>query len=190
MMVDEAHSLGVLGPTGAGAAEHFGLSDEVDLLMGTFSKSFASIGGFVAGDAKVISFIKHNARAMIFSAALPPYAVATVQACLDILHAEPELRASLWRNAEFMKQGIQGLGFNTGPCESPVIPIIVGPVERTFVFWKELLERGVFTNPVVPPAVPENSCLIRTSVMASHTEELLSRALEIFKQAGRKVGLI
>lgn len=190
MMVDEAHSLGVMGPTGAGAAEHFGLSEEVDLLMGTFSKSFASIGGFVAGNARVVSYIKHNARALMFSAALPPYAVATVQTCLDILKAEPERRERLWRNAEFMKNGIQGLGFNTGPCESPVIPVIVGPVEGTFVFWKELLELGVFTNPVVPPAVPENNCLIRTSVMASHTEDLLARALEIFKQAGKKVGLI
>ncbi|MBM3318027.1 MAG: aminotransferase class I/II-fold pyridoxal phosphate-dependent enzyme [Candidatus Eisenbacteria bacterium] len=190
MMVDEAHSLGVMGPTGAGAAEHFGLSAEVDLLMGTFSKSFASIGGFIAGEARVVSYIKHNARALMFSAALPPYAVATVQTCLDILKAEPERRERLWRNAELMKNGIQSLGFNTGPCESPVIPVIVGPIEGTFVFWKELLERGVFTNPVVPPAVPENSCLIRTSVMASHTEELLARALEIFKAAGKKVGLI
>jgi 8-amino-7-oxononanoate synthase len=190
VMVDEAHSVGVMGPTGAGAAEHFGLTDDVDLIMGTFSKAFASIGGFVAGDAKVVSFIKHNARAFIFSAALPPYAVATVQACVDILKTEPQLREQLWRNAAFMKNGIQALGFNTGPCESPVIPVIVGPIERTFIFWKELLEEGVFTNPVVPPAVPENSCLIRTSVMASHTEELLTRALEIFKRAGKKVGLI
>jgi 8-amino-7-oxononanoate synthase len=190
MMVDEAHSVGVMGPTGAGATEHFGLTHDVDIIMGTFSKAFASIGGFVAGDAKVVSFIKHNSRSFIFSAALPPYAVATVQACVDILKAEPQLRERLWHNAEFMKNGIQALGFNTGPCESPVIPVIVGPVERTFIFWKELLEGGVFTNPVVPPAVPENSCLIRTSVMASHTEELLTRALEIFKQAGKKVGLI
>jgi 8-amino-7-oxononanoate synthase len=190
MMVDEAHSVGVMGPTGAGAAEHFGLTKDVDVIMGTFSKAFASIGGFVAGDAKVVSFIKHNARSFIFSAALPPYAVATVQACVDILKAEPQLRERLWHNAEFMKNGIQALGFNTGPCESPVIPVIVGPVERTFIFWKELLEEGVFTNPVIPPAVPENSCLIRTSVMASHTEELLTRALEIFKRAGKKVGLI
>jgi 8-amino-7-oxononanoate synthase len=190
MMVDEAHSVGVMGPTGAGATEHFGLTNDVDIIMGTFSKAFASIGGFVAGDAKVVSFIKHNSRAFIFSAALPPYAVATVQACVDILKTEPQLRERLWRNAEFMRNGIQALGFNTGPCESPVIPVIVGPVDRTFIFWKELLEEGAFTNPVIPPAVPENSCLIRTSVMASHTEELLTRALEIFKRAGKKVGLI
>jgi 8-amino-7-oxononanoate synthase len=190
MMVDEAHSVGVMGPTGAGTAEHFGLTDDVDILMGTFSKSFASLGGFVAGEARVIAYIKHNARSLIFSAAMPPYAVATVQACLDILKAEPERRAQLWRNAEFMKNGIQALGFNTGPCESPVIPVIVGPVERTFIFWRELLDGGVFTNPVIPPAVPENSCLIRTSVMASHTEDLLTRALETFKRAGKKVGLI
>jgi 8-amino-7-oxononanoate synthase len=190
VMVDEAHSLGVMGATGAGTAEHFGLADQVDIIMATFSKSFASIGGFVAGDTKVISYVKHNARSLMFSAALPPYAVATVQACLDILKAEPERRERLWRNAEFVKNGIQSLGFNTGPCESPVIPVIVGPAEGTFVFWKALLEGGVFTNPVIPPAVPENGCLIRTSVMASHTEDLLARALEIFKHAGRKVGLI
>jgi 8-amino-7-oxononanoate synthase len=190
MMVDEAHSLGVMGATGAGTAEHFGLTDQIDLIMATFSKSFASIGGFVAAEAKVISYIKHNARSLMFSAALPPYAVATVQACLDILKTEPERRERLWRNAEFMKNGIQSLGFNTGPCESPVIPVIVGPIEGTFIFWKELLKGGVFTNPVIPPAVPENACLIRTSVMASHTEDQLSRALEVFKQAGKKVGLI
>jgi 8-amino-7-oxononanoate synthase len=190
VMVDEAHSVGVMGPTGAGTAEHFGLQDDVDILMATFSKSFASLGGFVAGDDKVIQYVKHHARSLIFSASMPPYAVATVQACLEILRSEPERRAQLWRNAEFLKQGIQSLGFNTGPCESPVIPIIVGDVTRTFVFWKELLKDGVFTNPVIPPAVPENSSRIRTSVMASHTEDLLSQALDVFRRAGKRVGLI
>ncbi len=190
VMVDEAHSIGVMGPTGAGTAEHFGLTDQVDLIMGTFSKSFASIGGFIAGEYKVIQYIKHHARSLIFSAAMPPYAVATVQACVDILKAEPERRERLWKNAEFLKKGIQDLGFDTGPCESPVIPVIVGETERTFIFWKELLKEGVFTNPVIAPAVPENRARIRTSVMASHTEELLSRALEIFKIAGKRVGLI
>ena len=190
LMVDEAHSVGVMGPSGAGTAEHFGLQDDVDILMATFSKSFASIGGFVAGDDKVIQYVKHHARSLIFSASMPPYAVATVQACLDILRSEPERRAQLWRNAEFLKQGIQSLGFNTGPCESPVIPIIVGDITGTFIFWKELLKDGVFTNPVIAPAVPENSSRIRTSVMASHTEDLLSQALDIFKRAGKRVGLI
>ncbi|MFH1143170.1 MAG: aminotransferase class I/II-fold pyridoxal phosphate-dependent enzyme [Candidatus Eisenbacteria bacterium] len=190
IMVDEAHSLGVIGATGAGTAEHFGVVDDVDLIMGTFSKSFASIGGFVAGKEVVVDFIKHNGRPMIFSAALPPYAVATVQACLDIMKAEPERRERLWRNAEFLKQGIQSLGFNTGPCDSPVIPVIIGQMLDTFHFWKELLIAGVFTNPVIPPAVPENTARLRTSVMATHDEELLSRALEIFKTVGKRVGVI
>jgi len=190
VMVDEAHSIGVMGKTGAGTAEHFGVQGDVDLLMGTFSKSLASIGGFVAGDETVVEFIKHNGRPMIFSAALPPYAVATVQACLDIMREEPERRARLWRNAEFLKQGIQALGFNTGPCDSPVIPVIIGQMLDTFAFWKELLKEGVFTNPVIPPAVPENTARLRTSVMATHTEELLSQALEIFGKVGKKVGVI
>jgi 8-amino-7-oxononanoate synthase len=179
-----------MGKTGAGTAEHFGVQKDVDLIMGTFSKSFASIGGFVAGEDKIVDFIKHNGRAMMFSAALPPYAVGTVQTCLDIMKAEPERRAQLWRNAEFLKQGIQSLGFNTGPCDSPVIPVIIGQMLDTFYFWKELLQAGVFTNPVIPPAVPENTARLRTSVMATHTEDLLSEALEIFKKVGRKVGII
>ncbi len=190
VMVDEAHSIGVMGPTGAGAAEHFGVLDQVDLIMGTFSKSFASIGGFIATEEKVVQYIKSQARAFIFSAALPPYAVATVQACLDIMKSEPERRERLRRNADFLREGIQDLGFNTGPGETPVIPVIIGEDLRTFMFWKELLDGGVFTNAVVAPAVPENSALIRTSVMATHTEDLLSQALEVFKKAGRKQGLI
>lgn len=190
IMVDEAHALGVMGPTGAGAAEHFGVADQVDLIMGTFSKSFASIGGFVATEDKVIQYIKVHSRSLIFSAAMAPYAVATVQACVDILKEEPERRRQLWRNADFLKEGIQRLGFNTGPCESPVIPVIIGEPTRTFIFWKELLREGVFTNPVVAPAVPENRALIRTSVMATHTEELLARALEVFKKVGKQQGLI
>ena len=190
VMVDEAHSVGVMGPNGAGAAEHFGLTDQVDLLMGTFSKSFASIGGFAAGDDKVISYIKHHARSLIFSAAMAPYAVATVQACLDIIKTEPERRERLWKNTNFFKEGIQSLGYNIGPCESPIIPIIIGKMESTFILWRELLDAGIFSNPVVAPAVPENSTLIRTSVMASHTEELLSEALDIFKVTGKKLGII
>ncbi len=190
VMVDEAHSLGVLGPNGAGAAEHFGLSDQVDLIMGTFSKSFASIGGFVAGEEKVLDYVKVHSRPFIFSAAMAPYSVATVQKCVEILKSEPERRERLWKNAEFLKNGIRGLGFDTGPCDSPVIPVIVGEALPCFAFWKDLLEEGVFTNPVIAPAVPENSSRIRTSVMATHTEDLLSRALEIFAKVGKKHGLI
>ncbi len=190
LMVDEAHSIGVLGPNGAGATEHYGATDDVDLLMGTFSKSFASIGGFAAGDDRVIQYVKHIARSMIFSAAMAPYAVATVQACLDIIKTEPERRQRLWENANFFKEGIKSLGYNIGPCESPIIPIMIGRVDHTFMLWKELLQAGVFCNPVSPPAVPENCALIRTSVMASHTKDLLSQALEIFKRVGKKLGVI
>lgn len=190
LLVDEAHSLGVMGPTGAGLAEHFGLSGKVDLLMGTFSKSFASIGGVAAGNADVISYIKHMARTMIFSASMPPFAVASVRECLRILGEEPERRELLWRNTNRWKEGLLSLGFNIGGTNSPVIPIIVGETENTFVFWKVLYEMGIFSNPVIPPAVPERTSRIRTSLMATHTDELLDEALEIFKQAGKRVGLI
>ncbi len=190
IMVDEAHSMGVMGETGAGVAEHFGLSASTDLLMGTFSKSFASIGGVAAGDEQVIHFIKHHARTMIFSASMPPYAVATVRECLRIMRIEPERREKLWHNAERLKKGLQALGFATGMTVTPIIPIIVGETDATFIFWKVLFDMGIFTNPVIAPAVPERSGRIRTSLMATHTDALIDEALEIFQQAGRKVGLI
>ncbi len=190
ILVDEAHSIGVMGPTGAGVAEHFGLTEEADLLMGTFSKSFASIGGVAAGADQIIHYIKHHARTMIFSASMPPYAVATVQACLRIMRAEPERREQLWRNAARLKAGLASLGFNLGGTVTPIIPIIVGENERTFMFWKVLFDLGIFSNPVIAPAVPEKSSRIRTSVMATHTDALIDEALDIFKKAGRQVGLI
>jgi 8-amino-7-oxononanoate synthase len=190
ILVDEAHSMGVIGATGAGVHEHFGLTAETDLLMGTFSKSFASIGGVAAGDENVIHYIKHFARTMIFSASMPPYAVATVRECLRILKSEPARRERLWQNAARLKSGLQALGFDTGLSATPIIPIIVGDNERTFFFWKVLFEMGIFTNPVIAPAVPENSARIRTSLMATHTDALIDEALGIFREAGRKVGLI
>lgn len=190
LLCDDAHSLGVLGPRGDGTPAHFGVQDKVDLVMGTFSKSFASIGGVIAGEHKVIDFLKHHARPMIFSAGLPPYAVATVQKCLDIIKAEPERRARLWQITEKMKAGFTSLGFDTTTSETPIIPIIVGTLEQTFVFWKMLHEAGIFTNPVVPPAVPENACRIRTSYMATHTDEQLDRVLETFGRIGKQLGLI
>lgn len=189
-MVDEAHSVGVLGPTGAGAAEHYGMTQDVDLVMGTFSKSFASLGGFVAGERKVISFIKHHARSLIFSASMPPYAVATVRATLHIMRTEPERRERLWKNAHKLREGFQSLGFNTGGTETPVIPVIIGDGMKTMLFWKELFQNGVFTNPVIAPAVPAKTSRIRTSVMATHTDEQLDRVLDIFEKAGKKMGLI
>lgn len=190
LMVDEAHSIGVMGATGAGTHEHFGLTDHVDLLMGTFSKSFASIGGFAAGDAQVISYVKHHARSLIFSASLPPYAVATVQKCVEILRNEPERREHLWRNAHHLRDGLVSMGFDVGPTCTPIIPIIVGDTMKTFIFWKELFETGVFTNPVIPPAVPERTSRLRTSLMATHTAEQIDRALEIIQRGGKKLGLI
>ncbi len=190
VMVDDAHSVGVLGATGAGTAEHFGLTDKVDLIMGTFSKSFASLGGFIAGEERVIHHIKHNARALIFSASPPPAAVATVIACLDILQKEPERLEKLHNNAEKMKKGYTELGFNTGETESPIIPIIIGEDEKAFGFWRMLYDNGVVCNPVVSPAVPPDGALLRTSYMATHSDEELDIVLDTFEKVGKKLGVI
>jgi len=190
VMVDDAHSTGVLGANGRGTGEHFGLEDQVDIVMSTFSKSFASIGGFIAADEDVIHYIKHMARSFIFSASPPPAAVATVLACLDIIINEPERREKLWKNVRKMKQGFQELGFNTGNSETPIIPIIIGDDMKTFLLWKRLFEDGVFTNPVVSPAVPPGMSLLRTSYMATHTDEELDIVLEKFKVHGKALGII
>jgi 8-amino-7-oxononanoate synthase len=190
LAVDEAHSVGVMGETGAGVHEHFGVTAACDILIGTFSKAFASIGGFAAGDEAVIHYIKHHARALIFTASMPPYAVATVRECLRIVRAEPELRERLWRNSQRLKEGLDAIGFNTGTSATPIVPILVGDSTRTFLFWKALFDNGVFTNPVVAPAVPEGSARIRTSVMATHTNALIDEALEKIERAGKQVGLI
>ena len=190
VMVDDAHAVGVLGEKGSGTPEYFGLTEEVDLIMGTFSKSFASIGGFIAGDAYVIDYIRHFARPLIFSASMPPAAVAAVDAALEICINEPERRKKLWDNTRKMIDGFRSLGFNIGPTETPIIPVIVGNDELTFVFWRRLLEEGVFTNPVVSPAVPPNQARLRTSYMATHTEEMLDRALVAFEKVGKELGII
>jgi 8-amino-7-oxononanoate synthase len=190
IMVDEAHSVGVLGKTGVGASELMGVLDQVDLVGGTFSKSFASIGGYVAGEEAVIHFMRHHARSLIFSASMPPYAVATVQKCLDLIKTEPERRRRVLEIAERMRGEFGRLGFDTGDSETPIIPVIIGALEPTFVFWKRLYEEGVFTNPVVAPAVPASSSRIRTSYMATHTEENLDRIVSAFKKVGRELGLI
>ena len=149
LMIDDAHSCGVLGKYGRGTGEHFNLENDIDLTMGTFSKSFASLGGFIAGDKKVIEFIKHNARSLIFSASMPPSAVATVNTALDILKAEPERIDQLWKNTKKMKKAFDSMGFNTGTTQTPIIPIIIGEDMHTFGFWKLLFEHGIFSNPVV-----------------------------------------
>ncbi len=190
VMVDDAHSVGVLGETGAGTAEHFGLIDDVDLTMGTFSKSFASLGGFIAGDVDIIHYIKHNARSLIFSASIPPSNAAAVLAALDIIEAEPERRENLWKNARRMKKEFKDLGFNVGQTETPIVPIVIGEDYEAFYFWKELFDNGIFANPVISPAVPPGHSLIRTSYTATHTDKHLDRVVDIIATVGRKKGLI
>ncbi len=190
VMVDDAHSIGVLGQTGRGTAEHFGLEDDVDLIMGTYSKSLASIGGFIAGSADVIHYIKHCARSLIFSASPPPASVASVSAALDIIENEPERREALWRNTKKMFNGFNELGFEVGPSQTPIIPIVVGENHNAFLMAMMLQEEGVFANVAVSPAVPNGRALIRTSYMATHTDEQLDRVLEAFKKVGRKQGFI
>lgn len=190
LMVDDAHSVGILGENGAGTAEHFGLTDEIDLIMCTFSKSFASLGGFVAGEAKVIDYIKHFARPMIFSAALPPAQVAAAKASLQIIKTDRKRRENLWENTRFWQEGLKKLGFDIGETQTPIVPVIIGDDMLTFAIWKKLMEYGVYTNPVITPAVPPGRQLLRTSIMATHTKEQLQRALDAFEKAGKELGVI
>ncbi len=190
IMVDDAHGIGVLGPNGGGVLEHFGLTDQVDLVMGTFSKSLASLGGFIAGDAKVINYIKHHSRALIFSAAMPPSAVAAVQAAVDVIRSEPEIRENLWSNTRFLMDKIVGFGFDTGPTETPIVPMIVGDDARAVMFWRLLFDEGLFTNCVISPGVPPGSQRIRMCLMATHTIEDLERVAEICGRVGKQLGII
>ena len=190
VFVDDAHSIGVLGENGRGTAEYYGLEDKVDITMGTFSKSFASIGGFIAGDSVVIDYIKHNARALIFSASMPPAAVAATLTVLDIIETEPERRTRLWQNTKKMQEGFTKLGFNIGNTQTPIIPIIIGDDMKTFAFWRALFVKGVFVNPVISPAVPPGMSLLRTSYMATHSEAELDEVLHLFEQIGKQLGVI
>jgi len=190
IMVDDAHAIGVLGNGGRGTAEHFGLENEVDLIMGTYSKSLAAIGGFVAGRADVISWIKHLGRSMIFSASLPPSLVASVSTALDIIEEQPELRTRLWRNTHKMLRGYKTLGYDTGTSETPIIPILIKDTMKTYQMCKLLFENGVFVNSVISPAVPPGRELLRTSYMATHTEEQLDKVLAAFEKVGRQLGVI
>lgn len=190
ILVDDAHGLGVLGKKGQGTAHHFGLENEVDLIMGTFSKSFASIGGYVAGDAEVIDYIRIFGRTIIFSAALPPANAAAARACLHILQEEPERVLKLKENANFLRKGLKDIGFQVHDGETAIVPIIIGNDVTCIRFWKDLLENGVYTNPVIYPAVGKNKATIRTSVMATHDEKQLSQALETFERIAKKSGLL
>ena len=189
LMIDDAHGVGVMGPTGRGTAEHFGVEDSADLIMGTFSKSLASIGGFIVAEPEVIDFVKHHSRALIFSASPPPAAVAAVIGALDVIEAEPERRRILWENVEKMRTGFQEIGLDTGPSVTPVIPLVIGEEEDTFSFWNALFDAGIFTNPIVPPAVPPGRCLLRTSYMATHTPEMLDHVLEVVAAVAEHVGV-
>ncbi|MGQ9599210.1 MAG: aminotransferase class I/II-fold pyridoxal phosphate-dependent enzyme [Anaerolineae bacterium] len=189
LMVDDAHAIGVLGG-GKGTAIHLGVNEDVDLVMGTFSKSFASLGGFIAGSEPVIHYIQHHARSLIFSASMPPGNVAAAMAALEVMKEEPERIQRVNQIADYMRQEFRKLGFNTGSSQTPIIPIIIGDQHATFLVWKLLFESGVYTNPVIPPAVPSNLSLLRTSYMATHTDEQMAFVLEQFERVGKMVGLI
>lgn len=186
LMVDDAHGVGVLGG-GRGTAAHFGVTDQVDLIMGTFSKALASLGGFIAGDEDVIHYIKHNARTLIFSASVPPAAAAATLAALRVMSEEPELVEKVNRIADHMRRALQELGFNTGRSTTPIVPVIIGDDYRTVRSWKLLFDNGVFVNTAVPPAVISGQQLLRTSYMATHTEEQLDFVLNAFKTVGEQL---
>ncbi len=190
IMVDDAHGIGVTGPMGRGTAAHYGMLDQVDITMGTFSKSFASVGGFIAGNADVIHYIQHHARSLIFSASLPPANAATVLACLDVIEENPNIVDQLWENANYMRSQLSEMGFDVGQSNTPIIPIIIRDDLRTVLAWRALADSGVYTNPVLPPGVPANMSLLRTSYTATHTREHLDRALAIFADVADRLDLI
>ncbi len=190
LYLDDAHAVGVVGDGGRGSASVFGLTDEVDLISGTFSKSFASLGGFIVGSNSVIEFIRHHSPAHIFSASMPPANVATVLKALEILQEEPWRIARLEEISLYMRTELENMGFNVWTSQSPIIPVVIGDMMTCFQFWKDLFEAGVYTNAVVPPAVPQGQSLLRTSYSASHTDEHLNRILDAFRKVGIRNGLI
>jgi 8-amino-7-oxononanoate synthase len=190
LAIDDAHALGVLGPNGDGTAAHFGMIDEVDLIAGTFSKSLASIGGFVAGSENVIHYLRHHSRPLIFTASLPPSNTAGVLAALEVMQREPERRTQLWANTRRLHEGFRSLGYDIGETETPIVPVLIGPLDKTFLFWRKLFDAGVFTNPVAPPAVPPSQCRLRTSLMATHSFEQIDFCLEQFARIGKELGVI
>jgi 8-amino-7-oxononanoate synthase len=188
--LDDAHSIGVLGPNGDGTAAHFGMVDEVDIIAGTFSKSLASIGGFAAASENIIHYLRHHSRPLMFTASLPPANTAGVLAALEVLQREPDRREQLWANTRRLQDGFRQLGYDIGPTETPIVPVLIGPMEKTFLFWRKLFDAGVFTNPVAPPAVPPSQCRLRTSLMATHTFEQIDYALDVFARIGRELEVI
>lgn len=190
LMVDEAHSLGVLGETGRGIEEHFGLEDVVDVKMGTFSKAIPSVGGYVAGSRELITYLKHTARGFIFSAALPPAQAAAAKASFEVIEQEPERVRKLQHNVGLFLAGLEARGFNTLNSETPIVPIICGEDEQAYQMTKLCQKEGIFVLPVVPPAVPVGLARLRANVMAAHSEEDIAYALDVFERAGRQVGVI
>ncbi|MEM7736695.1 MAG: pyridoxal phosphate-dependent aminotransferase family protein [Deinococcota bacterium] len=190
VIVDDAHATGVLGANGRGTAEHFGLEDEVDLIVGTFSKSFASVGGFMAGSREVVNWVKHKARPFIFTAALPAMQMAAALKALDIVEQEPWHRHKLWRNVSRFKEGLEQLGFDTLGTQTQIIPVVIGPDDLTMIFWKALWEESIFTTPALPPAVPPGKSIIRTSINANHTEDQIDTLITIFEKVGKHLGVI
>jgi 8-amino-7-oxononanoate synthase len=190
VMVDDAHSIGVLGKNGSGTANHFGLTDNVHLIMGTFSKSLASLGGFIASDAATIDYLKHHSRSLVFSASMSPANAAAVLASLKIMIQEPERIAQLWHNTERMKKGLLSLGFDLGKSETPILPAYCGDLMKAFKMCKRLQEEGVFVNPVVSPGVPPGQELIRLSLMATHTDAQIDFALDKLAKVAKEFGVI
>lgn len=185
--LDDAHGIGVMGELGRGTMNHFQVEDKMTAIMGTFSKSFASIGGVLSGSEEVINYVKHTARSFMFSASMPPSAAATVIGCLDVIESSPEIFETLWDNVTYMRRGLQELGFFTYGSQTPIIPVLVGDDTRAMQVAMELHERGVFATPVISPAVPKDEALIRTSYMATHTRDELDRVLEVFAEIKKKI---
>jgi len=190
VMCDDAHGIGVLGRQGRGTCDHFGITDRVHLIMGTFSKSLASVGGFIASDADTIHYIRHIARSLIFSASMPPGSVASVSAAVDVMLEEDWRREALWRNTRIMMERLRDAGFDTGPSETPIIPAVVGADEVAFLMCRRLFEEGVFVNPIISPAVEKGNALIRLSLMATHTEDQVHMAMDKMVKVGRELGVV
>ncbi len=190
VMVDDAHGVGVLGEKGRGTSDHFGVTERVGVIVGTFSKSLASVGGFVAADADVIHYVRHMARSLIFSASMPPASCASVSAAIDVMLEEDWRLKALWRNTEVMMDRLNEAGFNTGPSQTPIIPVVVGEDMMAFQMCHRLFEEDVFVNSVISPAVQKGDALIRLSLMATHTEDEVHRAMDIMTSVGRELGVI
>jgi 8-amino-7-oxononanoate synthase len=188
--VDDAHGLGVMGDSGRGTHFHFGCVDDVDVIMGTFSKSFASLGGVIAGNKDVIDYIQHHARSLIFSASMPPANVATVLACLDVVEEDPSYVQRVHTQAGKVRDGMRALGYDVGHSVTPIIPVMIGNEMHTVFMWQSLFNNGVYANPVLPPGVPPNKSLLRTSYMATHTDEQIEKVLSVFAKVGEETGFL